>query len=283
MNVQGEYIRDANGHVADVRGGIEWLKRKVNGVWRRGYTWNVAPGCMHDCTWKMPDGSIAQCYAKTVAEGVAKEAYPDGFAHPYWHPERLEEPLRVKLPASIFPDSMGDLMGRWMHNQQIQAVLDTMRKAYWHRFMLLTKNAPRLLQFDFPPNVWVGVSAPPSTMFGRSLDENQQAAMIRRQVDVLRQVKTPVRWMSIEPLSFDIAPLLVDAPLNWAVIGAATKGAVTYQPEPQWVHNAIDVLHRGGTAVFFKGNMKGNQAADPWLEEFPEETRLATFQEALFE
>jgi len=74
-----------------------------------------------------------------------------------------------------------------------------------------------------------------------------------------------VRWMSIEPLSFDIAPLLVDSPLQWAVIGAATNGSKAYQPKQEWVENVLRVLDSQDTKVFFKGNL----IWQPWREEFP--------------
>lgn len=235
--------------------GIEWTD----------FTWNPVQGCKHGCRWHMPDGSVAECYAETIAKRVAQKVYVHGFEHHYWNPHKLHEPLRIKEPARIFLDSMSDLMGHWVPRDQVEEVLDICRQAHWHSFQLLTKNAPRLLEFEFPPNVWVGVSAPPSQMFGKPLSLNQQKRMVERQIDVLRQVQVPVRWMSIEPLSFNIAPLLVSSPLEWAVIGAATNGVKTYQPQPEWVENVLDVLDRQGTTVFFKGNLEWS----PWREEMP--------------
>lgn len=235
--------------------GIEWTQ----------FTWNPVGGCKHACRWTMPDGTAAICYAEEVAEKVAQSAYPQGFQHHYWHPSRLQEPLKVKTPSRIFLDSMSDLMGHWVTDDEINQVLDICRQAHWHDFQLLTKNAPRLTNFDFPDNVWVGVSAPPSEMFGKPLSLAQQKRMVHRQLETLAKLTVPVRWMSIEPLSFDIAPLLVDSPLEWAVIGAATNGAKTYQPKPEWVTGVLKVLDAQGTAVFFKGNLKWNI----WREEFP--------------
>lgn len=236
--------------------GIEWTQ----------YSWNVIGGCQHGCRWTMPDGSIAECYAEIVAERVAQKAYPFGFEHHYWNEKLLDQPLKLKTPSKIFLDSMSDLMGHWVPRDEIERVLDVCREATQHTFQLLTKNAPRLLEFDFPPNVWVGVSAPPTIMFGKPLSKTQQERMVKRQVEVLRKVDVPVRWMSIEPLSFDIAPLLVDAGLQWAVIGAATNGRKTYQPEPEWVENVIQVLRDQKARIFFKGNL----IWEDWLEEFPE-------------
>ena len=45
-----------------------------------GYTWNPVGGCLHKCEWQMPDGNIATCYAKDIAERFTA-AYPNGFEH----------------------------------------------------------------------------------------------------------------------------------------------------------------------------------------------------------
>ncbi|MBL7836709.1 MAG: DUF5131 family protein [Bacteroidetes bacterium] len=240
--------------------GIEWTD----------YTWNPVGGCKHGCRWEMPDGTVAECYAETVAERVAQSAYPFGFEHHYWRPELLKEPLKLIEPARIFLDSMSDLMGHWVPDKQVNQVLDICREAHWHSFQLLTKNAPRLAEFEFPANVWVGVSAPPSIMFGKRLSLKQQARMLSRMLDMLRSVQAPIKWMSIEPLSFDIAPLLVESGLQWAVIGAATNGKKAYQPKQEWVQNVLDVLDAQGTKVFFKGNLLW----EPWREEFPETQKI---------
>lgn len=263
MNKQGKLI---NGKVV---GGIEWTKRVLaDGTERQGFTWNVAGGCLHECQWIMPDGSIATCYAKEVALGVASQNYPEGFEHHYWHPDRLNEPLKIKAPSNIFLDSMADLMGYWVGAGQIDKVFETCRACPQHTFQLLTKNAPRLLQFDFPANVWVGVSSPPDYMWGNPLAPNQQAKFLERSLDILQRVKAGVRWMSFEPLSQDYASIVARFPgaLQWAVIGAASNGSVKYQPDPDHVQSLLDVLDRQGVPVFFKGNLKWQ----PWREGFPQ-------------
>lgn len=237
--------------------GIEWTD----------YTWNPIGGCKHACRWIMPDGSKAICYAEAVAEGVAQAAYPQGFQAHYWTPKRLEEPAKLQAGARIFMDSMSDLMGHWVPAEQIEAVLDVCRNTPQHTYQLLTKNAPRLLQFKFPANVWVGVSMPPTEMNGHRLEHSQQEAYMRRALEVLGQVDTPVRWMSLEPLSFDVSEII--APyrnaIQWAVIGAASNGSRLYQPKAQWVMNLHRVFDGQGVAVFHKGNLE----FDPHREEFP--------------
>lgn len=262
MNKQQKVRKDGT-----IKRSIEWCD----------FTWNPVRGCQHGCRWVMPDGSIAECYAETIAERVAQNAYPHGFEHHYWNPHVLDEPLKLKQPARIFLDSMSDLMGLWVPDEQVWKVLDICERAPQHTFQLLTKNAPRLREFRFPSNVWVGVSAPPSIMFGKKLSFAQQKRMVTRQVEMLHSVDVPVRWMSIEPLSFDIAPLLENSILQWAVIGAATNGRITYQPEPLWVENVLDVLDAQGTKVFFKGNLVWHK----WREDFPKKAANRTQEVAV--
>jgi protein gp37 len=250
--------------------GIEWTD----------YTWNPVGGCHHGCRWRMPDGTIAVCYAETVATRVAQKAYPHGFEHHYWHPQRLAEPVGAPDGSRIFIDSMADLMGHWVPREQIEQVFATCRKTPRLSYQLLTKNAPRYLQFEsIPSNVWPGVSAPPTFMNGKELTASQQQAMVYRQLDVLagllsRQSEL-ITWMSIEPLSFNIAHVFTNwmvshgassLPLKWAVIGAASDGAKLFQPEAAHVENCHRVLRASEVGIFHKGNL----AWDPHIEEFPE-------------
>jgi protein gp37 len=250
--------------------GIEWTN--VHGP-NTGYTWNVIQGCRHDCHWKMPDGTIAECYAKTIADKFRSPSFMvGGFEHHYYHPDRLDEPLKLQKPAGIFLDSFSDLMGHWVPREQILAVLDVCRRAHWHTFQLLTKNAPRLLEFNFPPNVWVGVSMPPTMMFGKHLEFKQREAYMKRALDVLGRVDVPVRWISFEPLSWDVS-LSVDfnCTIQWAVIGAATNGNKAYQPNLLHVDNLLRVLDKNRVPVFFKGNLEWHV----WREEFPKLPEVA--------
>jgi protein gp37 len=244
--------------------GIEWTN----------YTHNVIGGCHHQCRWTMPDGSIAICYAEEIAKKFIS-AYPQGFDHHYWRPQHLDDPMKLKQPAKIFIDSMSDLFGRWVPTEQIEQVLDMCRQAHWHTFQSLTKNPPRLLKFaaHLPPNLWVGASSPPDAMFGRSLSRQQQEKMLRRTLEVLSDLsRNHVTWISFEPLSWDVAAIVAEYPgaLRWAVIGAASNGPRVYQPDPAHVQALLDVLDDQDVPIFFKGNLKGCPAGDPWREAFPE-------------
>jgi protein gp37 len=260
--------------------GIEWtrIKQRVNGelVTLLGYTWNPTGGCLHGCTWKMPDGSVTQCYAKTVAERLAVSAYPQGFEQHYWRPDMLKAPLRQKKPAGIFVGSMADLFGHWVPEAQIRQVLDVMRQADWHIFQTLSKYPVRLPEFNpFPANVWVGVSLPA----GHLMKAEGAARALKAYLRHMEQIQASIRFMSIEPLWFDVAPIFEEwlkthdrLPFEWVIIGAASNGKHVFQPKPEWVQELLNVFDQQRIPVFFKGNLKW----DAWRAEFPQS--LATAQ-----
>ncbi len=244
--------------------GIEWTRvRNPDGSVRPGYTWNPVAGCFHGCAWEMPDLVMAECYAKGVAEGLANAAYPEGFDHHYWHPDRLDEPLSLKQPAGIFCDSMSDLFGHWVPEDQVRQVLDVMRRTPRHVYLSLTKHAPGLLKYagDLPDNLWAGVSLPPTHMWGRRTSEGQQYRLLGRALAVLARLEGRIRWLSLEPLCFDTAPLLAQAfaqhgpMLEWLVVGAASAGRRKYQPERAWVESLHAFAHEHDIPVFHKGNL----------------------------
>ena len=253
--------------------GIEWTRlSKGDGIFTKGYTWNPIAGCFHGCRWTMLDGEIAECYAKTVAERLAVSAYPHGFEHHYWYPKRLNEPLKVKEPAGIFIGSMADLMGHWVPDEHIRAVLDVCRRASQHTFFLLTKNHTRLWGFEFPANVWVGISSPPDFMYGKALSRRQQQTMFELALDALFAADASTTWVSFEPLSWDVSKIVDSHPdaLDWAVIGAASDGAKKYPPREDDLRSLVSVLDNYHIPIFFKGNLRSSMWAQKnWRAEFP--------------
>lgn len=243
--------------------GIEWTRIRafVDGTLTEldGYTWNPISGCMMGCQWVMPDGSVASCYAKAIAEGVAKDYYPQGFEHIYFNEKELEAPLKRKTPLGIFAGSMTDLYQSLVTDDQREAVHSIIRQASWHTFQTLTKVPETLTRYSpFPANQWVGVSSPS----GRSKSTTFAASSLRRTLGILGQIEAPVRFMSIEPLWFDMSPTFrqwLDAngrlPLEWVIIGAASNGPRTYQPRAEWVSQLLTVFDRAAIPVFFKGNL----------------------------
>jgi protein gp37 len=261
--------------------GIEWTRitRFIEGkqVELPGYTWNPTGGCLHGCTWQMPDGSITECYAKTVAERIASSQYREGFEHHYWRPDTLKQPLRLKTPSGIFVGSMADLFGHWVPKEHITQVLEVMKQANWHIFQTLSKYPIRIPEFNayLPENAWIGVSLPAGHLMKAAGAVRALKAYLRQ----MQQIEAQTRFMSVEPLWFNVAPTFADwvrqhgqLPFEWAIIGAASNGRKLFQPEPAWVQDLLDIFDQQGIPVFFKGNLKW----DKWRAEFPEHKPVAS-------
>lgn len=251
-----------------IRRGIEWTQ--IHG--RPGYTSNPIKGCKHECRWRMPDGTIAICYAEEVANKLAQSAYPGGFANVRFDAKELEAIEKLKEPAGIFIDSMSDLLGASVPELCVEQVIMTMERCRQHVFFVLTKQPGNLAKFTFPPNVLVGVSAPPTFMFGKELSPDQQAKWFDVALQKLAECRCQWRWVSIEPLSFDVSDIIRrhKSSLDWAVIGAATNGAKRYQPAEDHLRSCLEALD--GKPVFYKGNLSPflvNKVGSKWREEFP--------------
>ena len=78
------------------------------------------------------------------------------------HERVLELPLKWKSPQVIFVNSMSDLFHEKVPLDFIEKVFDTMNRANWHRFQILTKRSTRLLELSrylpWAEHVWMGVS-----------------------------------------------------------------------------------------------------------------------------
>src|SRR5256885_17114322 len=112
---------------------IEWTDATGNRV--RGRT-KTSPGCKN-------------CYAETFAErfrGVPGHPYEQGFDLRLV-PEKLEQPLLWRSPRRIFVNSMSDLFQADVPDGYIASVCETMRRADWHPFQILSKRSERRAEF----------------------------------------------------------------------------------------------------------------------------------------
>lgn len=265
------------GSIKNPRGGIEWTH--IFGP-RTGWTSNPVKGCQHACRWRMPDGNLAICYAEATAERFPGKWYSKGFGTISFDPTELEEIRKLKASSGIFIDSMSDLFGKNVSAACIAEVSKTIHECKQHIFFSLTKNPSRFKDWDplncnpAPANWFVGISVPPSFMFGKELSLAQQKAWLKRGLEFLRDCPAQKRWLSIEPLSFDVSEIIAtsDCPLDWAVIGAATNGAQCFQPTEANLVLALKALNQKNIPVFMKGNLDRKfveVCGSDWREEFP--------------
>jgi protein gp37 len=139
----------------------------------------------------------------------------------------------------IFVNSMSDLFHEQVPFAFIQEVFQTMAKARWHTFQILTKRAKRLSmiadKLPQAPNIWLGVSI-----------EHQD--YIRR-ADELRKVSAQVRFISCEPL---LGPLDLDLTgINWLIVGGESGPSARPMKE-EWVRSLQALSREANIPFFFK-------------------------------
>ena len=206
------------------------------------YTWNPLTGCRNTCTF---------CYARRLAEGRLKGryGYENGFT-PTFHPERLQEPYKLKKPSKIFVCSMGELFGDWLidHRNWICDIIGVVHDNPRHTFQFLTKypqNLNHLLGDDIftliQPNMWLGASVTCQDDLWR--------------IDHLRSVVGGVRFVSFEPLLDRVHHLDLSG-IDWIIIGAETgirRNKVA--PDYDWIHYLTMDADAYNVPVFMKDNL----------------------------
>jgi len=209
------------------RSRIEWTEA----------TWNPVTGCT-----KVSAG-CKHCYAETMAKrlrAMGTRGYESGFRLTL-QPQRLEEPLRHRKPTVYFVNSMSDLFHPGVPDAFIDQVFNVIQRAPQHIFQILTKRAGRLPTYfatrSVPANVWLGVSV-----------ENRRHGVPR--IDLLRQVRASVRFLSIEPLLEDVGTMDLGS-IHWVIVGGES-GPKARPMQQSWVLDIKRQCRAQDVAFFFK-------------------------------
>lgn len=203
-------------------------------------TWNPVTGCT-----KISAG-CDHCYAERFAErfrGTPGHPFEMGFDLTL-RPDRLEQPLRWRRPRMIFVNSMSDLFHKDIPQEFIVRVFDTMERAHWHTFQVLTKRSS--LMRDFLRRRYGAIGGPVHMWFGVSVEDGSKKSRIRH----LQDAPAGVRFLSIEPL---IAPMgKIDLMgIDWVIVGGES-GPGARPMDPTWVRDLRDQCVASGVAFFFK-------------------------------
>ena len=144
----------------------------------------------------------------------------------------------------IFVNSMSDLFHKKVERRFIDRVFDTMEKADWHVYQILTKRSSLMRNYvrhryggkRAPMHIWLGVSVEDAAHTGR--------------IGHLRQVNSEARFVSFEPLLGSIDPIDLTG-IAWAIVGGES-GPRARRMEPDWATGLRRACERSGTAFFFK-------------------------------
>ena len=260
-------------------------------------SWNPVTGCLHGCGY---------CYARAIANrfgwhanepdinervlyempvsGGRKGPYPFDFA-PTFHQYRLGEPAAWIKPRNIFVCSMADLFGEWVPDEWIEEVFKACDEAPQHRYLFLTKNPGRYCDLEragiMPngDNFWFGATFDHSNWPGpdgphKIPGRPTTFALCEKMVHDAGDFYFPFapeknRFVSFEPLLYDIGAHIGSTGAQWHIIGSETgnrKGKVTAQRE--WVEHIVEYSDRNHIPVFMKESLR-ELMGDDFRQEFP--------------
>lgn len=199
-------------------------------------TWNPSVGC------NKVSAGCKNCYAEVMAQrlqAMGTPGYENGFAFTLL-PNRLEAPLKIKKPTKFFVNSMSDLFHEKMPFAYLDKVFDTIRATPRHTYQILTKREEMLNAYfkerSVPENVWLGVTV-----------ENAKS---KHRIDVLRNIKANVRFLSVEPLLEDLGVLCLDN-IHWVIVGGES-GHRARPMKPEWAVNIQQQCDEQEVSFFFK-------------------------------
>jgi protein gp37 len=144
----------------------------------------------------------------------------------------------------VFVNSMSDLFHKQVPQAFISKVFDTMEKADWHTFQVLTKRSSIMRNFlrarygneRGPAHVWCGVS----------VEDGRRKSRIQH----LQDTPAGVRFLSIEPLIAPVGVLDLDG-IDWVIVGGES-GPGAREMRAEWVRDICDQCTKSGVAFFFK-------------------------------
>ena len=203
-------------------------------------TWNPVTGCT-----KISAG-CDNCYAERFSErfrDVPDHPFENGFDLTL-RPARLEQPLHWRQPRMIFVNSMSDLFHKEIPRAFISKVFDTMERANWHTFQVLTKRSS--LMRDFLRSRYSDSRGPSHMWFGVSIEDGSKLSRVRH----IQQAPAGIRFLSIEPLIAPIGRLDLTG-IDWVIVGGES-GPKSRPMERDWVRDIRNQCRAAGVAFFFK-------------------------------
>ncbi|MEI7594211.1 MAG: phage Gp37/Gp68 family protein [Bacteroidota bacterium] len=201
-------------------------------------TWNPITGCD-----KISSG-CKFCYAEVMAlrlKAMRQEKYKNGFELTL-HPDVLNEPYSWKKGKMIFVNSMSDLFHKDVPIEYIQRIFKVIKENPQHVFQVLTKRADVLRYYDsegwleWPHNLWMGVTV-----------ENNS---VRNRIDLLRETKARVKFLSCEPLLSAIPDMNLKG-IDWVIVGGES-GRTPRPIKEEWIIDIKEQCQSQNVAFYFK-------------------------------
>lgn len=197
-------------------------------------TWNPLGGeCIHHCSY---------CWARKLAERYKHKKYKG-------KPRLIEKEFRRVFSEKdfVFVCDMCDLFGHWVPNEFIQKVLDYIAKSP-AKFLLLTKNPERYLEFKLPLNAVAGAT------IESDIDYELTGPPVRERIRAMQQLQHP-SMVSIEPVmefTPDFQSMIFLSYPSFVAVGYDNYGNGLEEPELEDVIALIHGFENRGIKVYRK-------------------------------
>jgi protein gp37 len=144
----------------------------------------------------------------------------------------------------IFVNSMSDLFHKKVPWSFVEKIFDTMERAHWHTYQVLTKRSSRMRDFvnerykpgGAPHHIWLGTSVEDGTKLSR--------------VQHVQQMTASVRFLSVEPLIGSIGKLDLTG-IHWVIVGGES-GPGARPMDVDWAREVRDQCVSARVPFFFK-------------------------------
>ena len=173
------------------------------------FNWSPVVGCLRGCEY---------CYLPQYMERFTGQKTIE----PQFYPEKLSEPYEIKSPSTIFVCAFADLFGSWIPDEWIKAVIKTITETPRHTYVFLTKNPQRYREFEFPANVYLGITV--------------EAPEYLHRAEALRDLPSR-KLCSIEPVLGDFTGVDLSM-FDWVVCGYMLGRKSTRQ-ERAWMKSIV--------------------------------------------
>lgn len=203
-------------------------------------TWNPVTGCTKIST------GCDNCYAARFSErfrGVPGHPFESGFDLTL-RPGRLNQPLLWKRSRMVFVNSMSDLFHKDVPQDFVNQVWNTMERANWHTFQILTKRSS--LMRDFLTRRYASGAVPSHIWYGVSIEGRSKISRLRH----LQAAPAGIRFLSVEPLIAPVGKLNLDG-ISWVIVGGES-GPQARPIDLEWVRDVRDQCQQQNVAFFFK-------------------------------
>jgi len=185
----------------------------------------------------------AHCYALPIAQRHqfnGSEKYADGFKLTL-HPELLKRNFNALSPSRIFVNSMSDLMHEQVPLPYIQEVFSVIAANPKHLFLVLTKRAELLHQYN-PSLSW-----PANLLMGVTVEHRNYIDRIR----ILQETDAIFKVIFFEPLLGDIGEVDLTG-IRCTFVGG--ESGVGFRPvQKSWVQAIHQQCIQQGVPFVFKG------------------------------